>query len=275
VVPLRKLQRVVDRFGRGDMEARIKSGRKDEIGDLSRAFDEMADRIGTLLVAERRLLQDVSHELRSPLTRLEVAVELASTSDEPKGSLGRIKRDIARLTVLVNELLALTRAEGDPAALDMEEVRLDDLLRGLTEDCGLEAMAKGCRLQLRIKNRCSVRGDSELLHRAIENVIRNAIRHAPGDTAIEVELNTDGGCTMVAVRDYGPGVPEDLLEAIFDPFFRVERHRSRSSGGVGLGLAIARRSVNLHQGQITACNATPGLVVTIQLPKGDCSGDAR
>ena len=147
--PLRRLRRVVDRFGRGDLAARVRSTRRDEIGELSRAFDEMAGRIETLLAAERRLLQDVSHELRSPLTRLDVAVDLAFTSDDPGPSLGRIKRDIGRLSVLVNELLQLTRAEGDPSAHDLEEVRLDDLLRTLVEDCLLEAEAKGCRLELR------------------------------------------------------------------------------------------------------------------------------
>ncbi len=118
--------------------------RKDEIGELSRAFDEMAGRIQILLDAERRLLQDVSHELRSPLTRLDVAVDLALTSEDPSDLLGRIKRDISRLSVLVDELLQLTRAEGDPAAHTMEEVYLDDLIQGLIEDCALEAESRGC-----------------------------------------------------------------------------------------------------------------------------------
>ena len=264
--PLRSLRRVVDRFGRGELSARVGSSRKDEIGELSRAFDEMAGRIETLLTAERRLLQDVSHELRSPLTRLDVAVDLALTSDDPRASLGRIRRDVGRLTVLVNELLQLTRAEGDPSALDLEVVPLDDLLRSLVEDCDLEAGAKGCRVDLRAEVSCPVRGEEELLRRAIENVVRNAIRHAPEGSTIEVALDRLAGRARVVVRDHGPGVPPESLSAIFEPFFRVEGHRSRASGGVGLGLAIARRAIALHRGRISAGNADPGLVVAIELP---------
>jgi signal transduction histidine kinase len=270
--PLRRLRQVVDRFGRGDLSARVRSARRDEIGELSRAFDEMAGRIETLLAAERRLLQDVSHELRSPLTRLDVAVDLAFTSEDRGASLGRIKRDVGRLTVLVNELLQLTRAEGDPSVLDVEEVHLDDLLRGLVDDCTLEAQAKGCRLDLRADESCSVRGERELIHRAIENVVRNAVRHAPQGTAVEIRLELRGDAMTVEVRDHGSGVPEELLGAIFEPFFRVEGHRSRASGGVGLGLAIARRAVDLHRGQISARNAGPGLVVAIQLPRARTAG---
>lgn len=268
--PLRRLRLIVDRFGRGDLTARVGSSRRDEIGELSRAFDEMAGRIETLLAAERRLLQDVSHELRSPLARLEVAVELAATADNPGPSLGRIRRDIARLSVLVNELLQLTRAEGDRAALQLEPIQLDDLLRGLVDDCALEAQAKCCRLELDMNEACTVPGEWELLHRAIENVVRNAIRHAPVGTAVCVGLELRGDVAVVTVRDRGPGVPEEHLAAIFQPFFRVEGHRSRASGGVGLGLAIARRSIELHQGRIAAQRAEPGLQVTIELPQG-CS----
>ncbi len=242
--PLRHLRRVVDRFGQGDLTARVGSSRRDEIGELSRAFDEMAGRIETLLAAERRLLQDVSHELRSPLARLEVAVELAGTSEDPGPSLGRIRRDIARLSVLVNELLQLTRAEGDRSALVLEQIRLDHLLRSLVDDCALEAEAKGCRLELDVIEACSAPGEWELLHRAIENVVRNAIRHAPEGTVVSVRLELRGDMAVVVVRDRGPGVPEEHLAAIFEPFFRVERHRSRASGGVGLGLAIARRPLS-------------------------------
>ncbi len=272
-VPLRRLRTVVDRFGRGDLAARVKSSRKDEIGELSRAFDDMAGRIETLLQAERRLLQDVSHELRSPLTRLDVAVDLATTSDDPRASLDRIRRDVNRLAVLVNELLQLTRAEGDPSALDAEEVRLDHLLADLVEDCELEVRAKRCELRADVRQPCTIVGERELLHRAAENLIRNAIRHAPADTPIDVGLELRSGTARITVRDRGPGVPEELLASIFEPFFRVEGHRSRSSGGVGLGLAIARRAVGVHMGQIHAKNAGPGLAVTIDLPRAQAVSD--
>jgi two-component system sensor histidine kinase CpxA len=266
ISPLRHLRGVVDRFGRGDLAARARSTRKDEIGELSRAFDEMADRIKTLLSAERRLLQDVSHELRSPLTRLDVAADLALTSPDRGASLGRIKREIVRLSSLVDELLQLTRAEGDPSARVPEEVRLNELLRDLVFDCAVEAEAKGCRLALCAEESGAIRGERELLRRAIENVVRNAIRHAPEGTAVEIDLERRDGAASLVVRDHGPGVPPDRLEAIFEPFFRVEPDRSRTSGGVGLGLAIARRAVVLHRGRISARNAGPGLAVSIELP---------
>ncbi len=264
--PLRRLRQVVDRFGEGDLTSRVHSARKDEIGEVSRAFDEMAGRIETLLAAERRLLQDVSHELRSPLTRLDVAVDLALSSEDRGESLGRIKRDIGRLTVLVNELLELTRAEGDPSVRAFEPMHLDDLLGVLFEDCEVEAEAKGCRVVLHNQHSTVVEGDWELLRRAIENVVRNAIRHTPNGTSVEVRLEQREDLASVTVRDYGAGVPDDALTAIFDPFFRVEGHRSRASGGVGLGLAIARRAVEIHGGRIFARNASPGLIVTVELP---------
>jgi two-component system sensor histidine kinase CpxA len=264
--PLRRLRSVVDKFGQGNLGIRSQSKRKDEIGELARAFDEMAGRIETLLTAERRLLQDVSHELRSPLTRLDVAVDLASTSDDPGEYLGRIRRDISRLSTLVNELLQLTRAEGDPSAQVFENVPLDELVESLIDDCRMEARAKGCRLERTSALACVVDGQPELLRRALENVVRNAIRHAPDGTAVEVELKFTGDTAVVLVRDRGPGVPNEMLAAIFEPFVRVEGDRSRASGGVGLGLAIARRSIELHHGSITAANTDPGLCVSITLP---------
>lgn len=263
--PLRRLRLVVERFGHGDLSARAQTTRKDEIGELSRAFDEMADRIETLLAAERRLLQDVSHELRSPLARIGFALELARTSPDGQHALDRIQRDVGRLNQLVNELLQLNRAEGDPTALMREDVRLDQLLLGVADDCHLEASAHGCRVDV-AASPAAVRGEPELLRRALENVLRNAVRHAPKGTTVEAALRQTGGTTTIAIRDYGAGVPDALLGAIFEPFFRVGGDRSRASGGVGLGLAIARRAVHLHGGTITARNAGPGLLVAMDLP---------
>jgi signal transduction histidine kinase len=266
--PLRSLRLAVDRFGRGDLATRIGSNRRDEIGELARAFDLMAGRIETLLSAERRLLQDVSHELRSPLARLGFAIELARSGADPKLSLDRIKRDVDRLSSLVGELLQLTSAEGDPHSRILKRVRLDDLLRELADDCLLEAEAKGCRLDLSEAGPSPVLvlGDQELLRRAVENVLRNAIRHAPEGSIIEIELKGGDDIARVTVRDFGTGVPEESLGMIFEPFFRVDDDRSRSSGGVGLGLSIARRAIELHRGRIEATNAEPGLRVAIELP---------
>jgi len=264
--PLRQLQRAVERFGQRDFSARVKSQRRDELGQLARTFDQMAQRIETLLEAERRLLLDISHELRSPLARLAVAVELARSGEDREAALNRIEKEAERLNTLVGELLQVTRAEGDPSSLRLQTVRLDELLADLVEDCSLEAQARGCRLTLDAAQPLSVPGDPELLRRAVENVIRNAIRHTPADTAVEVRLDSNGS-TRISVRDQGPGVPDEYLPRIFDPFYRVETDRNRASGGVGLGLAIARRAIELHKGAIRARNLTPGLLVEIELPK--------
>jgi signal transduction histidine kinase len=231
--PLRRLRRLVDQFGRGDLSTRALSTRKDEIGELSRSFDEMAGRIETLLSAERRLLQDVSHELRSPLTRLDVAVDLASTSDDPGEFLGRIKRDIGRLSVLVNELLQLTRAEGDPTAHNLEPVQLDLLLEGLFEDCEVEAWAKGCRIERESMPPLEIMGEPELLRRAFENVVRNAVRHAPKGTTVEIGLDSAGDAARISVRDHGPGVARDDLRAVLSSRTGSQQGQWRYRAGTG------------------------------------------
>ena len=160
----------------------------------------------------------------------------------------------------------LTRIEGDPTAGKWGNVALHHLLDDIANDCDLEAEARGCRLVLRSVQPAVISGQRELLHRAVENIVRNAIRHTPEGTTVEIALEFRGDMAIASVRDHGPGVPEALLSDIFKPFFRVEDDRSRASGGVGLGLAIARRAVEVHQGRIAANNARPGLVITISLP---------
>ena len=230
--PLRTLRLVVDRFGRGDLSARARSRRKDEIGELSRAFDAMAGQIAILRQAERRLLQDVSHELRSPLARIGFNLELAriNESEDREVALGRISRDFARLSALVDELLQLTVAEGDPTARAREEVRLDEMLTSLAEDCAVEAAARGGSIDLRIEGPTPLIGDRELLRRAIENVLRNAIRHAPDNSTIEVDLTLDGEGATLTVSDHGPGVPASALDLIFEPFFGSKAIEAGSVG---------------------------------------------
>jgi two-component system sensor histidine kinase CpxA len=260
--PLRVLQRAVYSVGRGDFSARVGLNRRDEFGRLGRAFDDMAERIETLLQAERRLLADISHELRSPLARLSVAVELARSAEDPEPALNRIQKESERLNDLVGELLEVTRAEGDPSSRRREPFCLDDILREIADDASLEAEARGCFVRLETPDRTPFEGDPELMRRAVENVVRNAIRYAPEGTAVEISLT---GRT-IRVRDYGPGVPEESLTRIFDAFYRVETDRDRASGGAGLGLAIARRAVEIHGGALHARNAHPGLEVEISLP---------
>jgi signal transduction histidine kinase len=264
--PLRSLARTVDRFGRGDLSARVHSRRRDEIGNLGRAFDEMAERMETLLTAERRLLQDISHELRTPLARLSFAAELSRTADDRNAATARLKKEISRLTDLVGALLQVTRAEGDPSSRNLTDLPLNDFLKEVVDDCAVEAEARGCRVSLETSESLHFRGDRELLRRAMENIVRNAIRYAPEGTPIEVKLASDHDDAEISVRDYGPGVPDDELPKIFKPFFRVDESRDSSTGGVGLGLAIAHRAVTVHHGTMTAKNAGPGLLVSIELP---------
>jgi signal transduction histidine kinase len=263
--PVRQLQRAVQRFGQGDLSARVHSDRKDELGQLARTFDTMAGRMETLLTAERRLLQDISHELRSPLARLNVAIELSRSSDNIDAHLNRVQKEADRLNALVSELLQMTRAEGDISAMRLQSVRLDELIAGIAADAAIEAEQRGCRVETGGLTPFELQADPELLRRAFENVLRNAVRYTPEGGAVELKMQTSDSCATVTVRDQGPGVPDEALARIFDPFFRVETDRDRSSGGVGLGLAIAKRAIELHHGQISAGNAHPGLRVEIKL----------
>lgn len=264
--PVRRLRNAVERFGRGDFSIRLHSRRRDELGQLAGTFDQMADRIETLLTAERRLLLDISHELRSPLARLSVAVELARNEPEPARYLDRIEREAGRLNALVGELLQVTRAEGDAASLPRDRVSLDELVDEILHDARLEAEQRGSRVEWVSRESVDVEGDPELLRRAIENVVRNAVRYAPSGTAVEASIRRSGSEAFMTVRDYGPGVPSQDLPRIFDAFYRVDADRNRTSGGVGLGLSIARRAIELHHGRIEAHNASPGLRVEFAVP---------
>ncbi len=263
--PLRQMQKIVERFGQGDFTARVGSKRGDELGQLGRTVDRMAERIDNLLKSQRRLLQDISHELRSPLARLGVAVELARGGADLDGSLNRIEREGTRLNTLVGELIQVTRGEGDPLGLATEKIRLDELIGTILDDTRIEAEKRHVILNGSLSP-VNMTGNPELLRRAVENLVRNAIRYSPEDTTVDVSLSQVGSVYRVSVRDHGTGVPEESLPSIFDPFYRVEKDRGRTSGGVGLGLSIAKRAVELHSGTMRAQNVKPGLRVEIDLP---------
>jgi signal transduction histidine kinase len=262
--PLRELRATVEAFGQGNLSVRVRSRRKDEIGDLARHFDRMADRIESLLASEKQLLADISHELRSPLARLNLAIELARSGENREAAMDRIQRESERLSQLVEELLQVTRVEADPSALHQDTIQLERLLGAIVEDSVLEAGARKVSVRLDCSEPVAMNGDPELLRRAVENVLRNAIRHTPAGSTVTVRLEANPARVLIAVEDEGPGVPEKDLQKIFDPFYRVEPDRARASGGAGLGLAIARRAVELHNGAIRARNTGRGLRVEIE-----------
>jgi signal transduction histidine kinase len=266
VSPILKIAATIRQFGDGNLSARVQTVRRDEIGQLGRSFNRMAERLERLIVSERRLLGDISHELRSPLARLKFAVRLARTSPDSNAALDRIERDVNRITSLVADIVEITSIEGDPTMRDMGNVRAGDVVDEVVRDCTLEAQFRGCSISVTNKSAGEVLGNYELLRRAIENVLRNGIRYSPTQSTIQLCLEDNGNDATISVRDFGPGVPDDALTRIFDPFFRVEEARDTNGGGSGMGLSIAKRAVQLHRGTITAENASPGLRVRITIP---------
>jgi signal transduction histidine kinase len=269
--PVKKLKSVVQSFAEGNLDVRVApqlGGRHDELADLGREFDHMAERIAALISSQKRLLADISHELRSPLARLTVALELARKNTAGKGvaALDRIEMESERVNALVGQLLALTRLESGAERVPPETVVLEDVVQQVIDDANYEAKPLHKEVRVLELAPCVVRGSSELLRSGIENVIRNAIRYTAEGTAVEVSLTTRLDIAVVTVRDHGPGVPDSELQHIFEPFYRVGEARERSSGGVGLGLSIADRTIKLHGGSIRAENVNGGLLITIEIP---------
>lgn len=275
---LGRLRTATRALAQGDLSVRVGEslgGSPDELTDLGRDVDEMAERLETLIASERRLLQDVSHELRSPLARLVVALELLRQREGVPGApeIERIELEAARIDELIGRVLTLMRLEtATPATEPASTVDLAGLVSDVAADAEFEAAAAR-RLVVVSTDPCVVTGDESMLRSAIENVIRNAIRYTSEDSAVEVTLRRIPGAAgnssdaVVSIRDHGPGVPEDALENLFRPFYRVDDGRARESGGAGLGLAIADRAVRLHGGTVTAANAPDGgLIVVIRLP---------
>jgi two-component system sensor histidine kinase CpxA len=269
--PVKKLKSVVQSFAEGNLDVRVApqlGGRHDELADLGREFDHMAERIAALISSQKRLLADISHELRSPLARLTVALELARKNTTGKGAaaLDRIEMESERVNALVGQLLALTRLESGAERVPPETVVLEDVVQQVIDDANYEAKPLHKEVRVLELAPCVVRGSSELLRSGIENVIRNAIRYTAEGTVVEVSLTARLDAAVVTVRDHGPGVPESELQHIFEPFYRVGEARERSSGGVGLGLSIADRTIKLHGGSIRAENVNGGLLITIEIP---------
>jgi two-component system sensor histidine kinase CpxA len=274
--PIVRLRAATQRLAQGDLTARagsIGSRRRDEIAELVRDFDGMAARIENLVNAQSRLLNDISHELRSPLARLNVALGLARqrTGPEAAGTLDRMEMEAERLNELIGRLLALARLEGGDQSLQRAPVDLEHLVRNICKDADFEAQGRNCRVACKVAQNCAVLGNADLLHSAVENVVRNAMRYTREGTEVEIALErwegANGHEARILVSDHGPGVPAESLDKLFRPFYRLDDARERQTGGVGLGLAITERAVRLHGGSITASNRPGGgLDVEIRLP---------
>jgi signal transduction histidine kinase len=267
--PLRRLQSAVERFGQGDFSARVESMRRDEVGELSKTFNQMAERIQSLVASQRNLLRDISHELRSPLSRLSVAVELARSQPQNSKALDQIEKEGERLNTLVGEVLSLARTENVELTVECVPIDLNGTVQDLVNLCAIEAKQRKCRIVVDSTAEIIVNADGELLRRALENVVRNALRYAPAETDITIRLEATGDTVRIRIADRGPGVPAESLGRIFEPFYRVDQARNRDTGGTGLGLAIAKRAIESHSGEIHASNLNPGFEVEIILPRGD------
>jgi two-component system, OmpR family, sensor kinase len=267
VQPIRRLRRGFGALAQGRLDTRLQGEvgrRRDEIADLAHDFDRMAERLEQLVESRDRLLHDVSHELRSPLARMQIAVALARQNPQKlEAMLDRIEAETARQDEMVGELLTLARLESGAQVLDTG-FDLIELLRSVINDARFEADSSRVNIIAELPDRALPwTGRPELLRRAFENIIRNAIRFSPAGTAVHISQSRFDQCMQIEIRDAGPGVPDELLETMFEPFVRGKSDLS----GFGLGLAIARRALEAHGGQLAASNAVAGgLIVMISLP---------
>jgi two-component system, OmpR family, sensor histidine kinase CpxA len=289
--PVTRLRQAAQSLAAGDLTARAGapvSGRRDELAELMRDFDRMAERIEGLVDSQSRLLKDVSHELRSPLARLSVALGLARqrATPEVESSLNRIELEADRLNQLIQRLLTISRLESGTDGLRRTRLSLRELVEQVAHDAEYETPGRGCRVTAITSPDAAdtdendydeflVDGDPDLLRSAVENVVRNATRYTTEGTTVEVRMerqqaaNRDGEEIIVRVLDCGPGVPDLALPKIFEPFYRLDDARNRQTGGAGLGLSIADRAIRLHGGQLRASNRKEGgLQVEIRIPAG-------
>ena len=262
--PILRLRSVAQQIAAGQLSMRAEpamEARRDELGDLVRDFNRMADKTEQLIHSQRQLLYDVSHELRSPLARMNVALDLLRGRVHEDPALDRIEIDLQRLNEMIGRLLTIAKLEATSTLQTSESVDLAELLASVTTDANFEAQEKGSHVEILQTADLTILGDPNLLRSAIENVLRNALRFTQPGTTVEATLQTNsaiGSGATLSIRDHGPGLPENELTNIFKPFYRVTDSRSRDSGGAGLGLAITERVIRLHGGSIQATNDPNG-----------------
>ena len=279
--PLVRLRYAARELAQGNLKTRVDSpgsyvkvAREDEFQALVHDFNHMAERLESLVGAQQLLLRDVSHELRSPLARLSVALELAreDSSSEMIAHLDRIERETEKLNQLIGQLLTLSSMEAVEKAGNFHPVSLRELVRSMISDAQYEAQQHRCRVVFSADEQYVIAGNRELLYRAIENIVRNAIRYTEPGTGVEISLKGSRTNAMqnvvLEVSDRGPGIPEAEIADIFRPFYRIDRARSTETGGFGVGLAIAERTVKLHGGELDASNRSGGgLTVRMTFPQ--------
>lgn len=276
--PILRLRDATHELATGNLRARAAAEmerRRDEIGSLVHDFNDMAARIETLVTSQQTLLRDISHELRSPLARLSVALGLVRqrSGEQAQPMLDRIEREADRMNQMIGQLINLSRMETASGPPKPERVQLDEIVREVAADAEFEAQERNCSVHLASAPAVTTEGNADLLRSAVENVVRNAVRYSNPGTSIDLALTTDDGWASVEVRDHGPGIPEEELDKVFRPFYRTAAARDRESGGTGLGLAIADRAVRLHGGAVKAENLKDGLKVTMRLPATKSNGN--
>ncbi|WP_060479665.1 HAMP domain-containing sensor histidine kinase [Pseudomonas monteilii] len=270
--PLAWLREAMGQVAQGRFDVRIRprlGRRRDEIVELAEDCDRMTGQLKALVEAQQQLLHDISHELRSPLTRLHVAIGLLRQQPERTQMLGRIERESRRMDDLIEQLLTLARVQSQQTSSEHGQLDVVELLAQIVEDARFEASMKQAQVTLQGASAFVTKGHEELLYRAFENVIRNAVRYTAAGSEVRVEalLIGAGDQLQVLIVDQGPGVEASRLQRIFEPF---DRGGQQGGDGFGLGLAIARRAVELHAGAITAnLGKRGGLSVAIMLPRLD------
>jgi len=269
--PIRHLKQAFSEVAHGKLETRVSPAmgkRQDELAELGHNFDFMTSKISALVKGQRQLLHDVSHELRSPLARMQAAIGIAQQQPEKvEPTLVRLEREAERISDLVGELLLISRMETGVEQGQQSEVDITSLIDDIVKDARFEADNKSVSIELQSNVDITFYGQQELLHRAIENVIRNAVKFSEAGDTVRISSQRDASNThlLITVEDEGPGVKETDLARLFRPFFRSSQTQKRD--GIGLGLTIAQQAVAAHHGQIHAVNRSQGgLRMVIQLP---------